>query len=159
MLGPVQLIMVGFRESEMPTEVRSQAEALQSNPAIRLLDVYMISKDRRGNVTQQRVNGIMTGQPPDGSGEFIDQLMTTAAAAKRMSSNPTSGHGYLMRGDPIPDRSFDVPEGTNVLVLLLEHRWATPLWNAVRESTAFPVDDAWMGRESLKAAGLVTENV
>jgi hypothetical protein len=59
-----------------------------------------------------------------------------------------------MRGDPIPDPKNDVPDDTNVLVLMLEHLWATPLFNSVRDSNAFPLTDAWLGRQSLAQAGL-----
>ena len=80
--------------------------------------------------------------------------MTSAAAAEVMSGNPAGGQGHLMRRDPVPDPKNDVPNDTNVLVLMLEHTWALPLWSSVRDTGASPVADAWMGRQSLQKAGL-----
>ena len=59
-----------------------------------------------------------------------------------------------MRGDPIPDPRKDVPDNTNILVLLLKHLWATPLFGAARDTSAFALTDARLGRESLAKAGL-----
>lgn len=152
MVGPVQIIMIGFSEPELPTEVRSQVDDLHANPAVRLLDVQIYHKER-GRVSRQDVSGFTTDVHA-GPGGVVDEIMTRAAAAEVLSGGAWGGQGYLMRGDPIPDPRHDVPDDTNVLVLMLEHSWALPLWSSVRDTQAFPVADAWMGRQSLQKAGL-----
>jgi hypothetical protein len=150
MIGPVQLFMIGFRKSELPSEVRRQVDDLRANPAVRLLDVQIFRKER-GQISRREVSGF-TSEHTSGPGAFVNRMMTKAMSAKALSGAAPRGQGYLMRGDPIPDLKNDVPDNTNVLVLLLEHSWAMPLFNSVRESDAFPVTDAWMGRQSLAEA-------
>lgn len=152
MIGPVQLVMIGFPDPELPAEVRQQVEDLRANPAVRLLDVQIYHKER-GAVSRQDMSGFTT-DVDTGPGRVVDRIMTSAASSEVMSGGAPSGQGYLMRGDPVPDPRNDVPSDTNVLVLMLEHSWAVPLWSSVRDSHAFPVADAWMGRQSLEKAGL-----
>jgi hypothetical protein len=152
MIGPVQLVMIGYPDPELPVDVRRQVDDLRANPAVRLLDVQIYHKER-GVVSRQDVNGFTTDARSD-PGNLVDRMMTSAASSEVLSGGAPSGQGYLMRGDAVPDPKHDVPDDTNVLVLLLEHSWATPLWNSVRENRAFPVADAWMGRQSLQSAGL-----
>jgi hypothetical protein len=151
MIGPVQLLMIGFKDPELPSEVRRQVDDLRANPAVRLLDVQLYHKER-GLVSRQEVSGFTT-EGQSGPGDIVDQMMTRTMAAEVLSGGAPSGQGYLMRGDPIPDPKNDVPDDTNVLVLMLEHLWATPLFNSVRDTSAFPLTDAWLGRQSLAQAG------
>lgn len=152
MIGPVQLVMIGYSDPELPAQVRDQVDALHANPAVKLLDVQVYHKER-GNVTRQDIGGFTT-DVHSGPGNLVDRMMTTATSSEVLRGGAPSGQGYLMRGDPIPDPKHDVPDDTNVVVLLLEHSWATPLWNSVRDNRAFPVADAWVGRQSLESAGM-----
>jgi hypothetical protein len=125
---------------------------LRANPAVRLLDVQLYHKER-GLVSRQEESGFTT-EEPSRAGDIVDQMMTRTMAAEVLSGGAPSGQGHhLMRGDPIPDPMNDVPDDTNVLVLMLEHLWATPLFNSVRATSAFPLTDAWLGRQSLSQAG------
>jgi hypothetical protein len=152
MIGPVQLLMIGFKDPELPSEVRQQVDDLRANPAVRLLDVQLYHKER-GVVSRQELGGFTT-EGQSGAGGIVDQMMTRTMASEVLSGAAPSGRGHLMRGDPIPDPKNDVPDDTNVLVVMLEHVWATPLFDAVRDSSAFPLTDAWLGRQSLARAGL-----
>jgi hypothetical protein len=144
--------MIGFKDPELPSEVRRQVDDLRANPAVRLLDVQLYHKER-GLVSRQEVSGLTTDEP-SGPGGIVDRMMTRTMAAEVMSGGAPSGQGYLMRGDPIPDPRNDVPDNVNVLVLMLEHSWANPLFSSVRDTGAFPLRDAWLGRQSLAEAGL-----
>lgn len=101
MIGPVQILMIGFYEPELPADVRRQVDDLRANPAVRLLDVQLYHKER-GVISRQDVSGFTT-DGPTGPGSFVDQMMTTAAASEVMGGGAPSGEGYLMRGDPVPD--------------------------------------------------------
>src|SRR5215469_592464 len=151
MIGPVQLLMIGFKDPQLPSEVRDQVDELRANPAVRLLDVQLYHKER-SQVSRQEISGFTTGEQ-SGAGDIVDQMMTRTMASEVMSGAAPSGRGYLMRGDPIPDPTNDVPDNTNVLVLMLEHLWAAGLFDSVRATNAFPLTDAWLGRQSLSDAG------
>ncbi len=59
-----------------------------------------------------------------------------------------------MQGTSLPDLKASVPQGTNVIVLLIEHVWASSLEDALREGSVFPVAGGWAGRDALGNAGL-----
>ncbi|MEU1812642.1 hypothetical protein O7622_22595 [Micromonospora sp. WMMD1076] len=151
MIGPVQLILIGYTQANLPRSVKQQIDSLRDNPGIRLLDVYQIDMDRKRILSEGESEG-----PTPEMGAIIKRLLTAAGAAATLGETALSGTGYLMHGDEIPDLRTHVTAGTHVVALLIEHRWANPLWNAVRKSTAFPITDGWMGREALQKAGLAT---
>jgi hypothetical protein len=158
MIGPVQLLMIGFQRAEMPVEVRQQIEALRSNPAVQVLGVRAYSKGARGDFSHLPVEGLTAEQPAYQEEDFIKRLLTKAGASATVSDVAPSGRGYLMRGDRIPDVRRELPANTNVVILMLEHRWANQLRDAVRDSDAFPLADLWLGRQSIKDIALDPED-
>jgi hypothetical protein len=148
----VQIMMIGFRDSEVPDEVRSEVHELGANPAVRLLDVQVFNKER-GQLSRLDIDGL-TSVHESQSQDYVDRIFTKAMSAQVMSGSMPTGEGYLMRPDPLPDPQTNVPENTHVLVLLLEHIWAKGLWNSARENGAVPLADAWIGRQPLADAGL-----
>jgi hypothetical protein len=80
--------------------------------------------------------------------------MTKAGAAGTVASGAASGRAFLMQGESIPDIKRVIPAGAKAIVLLLEHLWMKPLRNTVRESSGFPIADAWIGRDALKYIGM-----
>ena len=154
MTGPVQLMLIGMDTPEVPAHVREQVGRLRGAGTVGILDVLSLCKNRNGTVDTHPVPDPAPDAPHQ-PGEFIDLLLHKAGAASTLSAPAPAGRGYLMCGDPIPDAKDTLPPGVTVLALLLEHRWAIPLRDAVRDADAFPVGDAWMGREVLREIQLV----
>jgi hypothetical protein len=49
----------------------------------------------------------------------------------------------------------DIPNNTAAAIALLEHRWAIPFRDSVREAGGFPISDGWVHPEDLVEVGLL----
>ena len=154
MIGPTQLVLIGTEGPETPAGVREQVDRLRDAGTVGLLDILALRKNRDGTVDIEPVPD-PEPDPPHRPGDLICQLLRKAGAAATLSSPPSGGRGYLMFGSPIPDPADMLPVRATVLALLLEHRWAIPLRDAVRRADAFPVADVWLGREILRDVQLI----
>lgn len=157
MIGPVQLMMIGTDAAEVPAEIRERVNRLRDAGAIGILDVLSVHKERDGTIDIRSVSD-PAPEPPHQPGELIGELFEKARAASTLAVRASTGHGYLMCGNAVPDPQEAVPLGSTVLALLLEHRWAIPLRDAVRDTDAYPVSDAWLGREILRDVRLIPED-
>lgn len=153
MIGAVQIVALGYRQAELPTEIVNEINLLRSNDAVRLLDVYAIKKAKDRTITEQAVEEVN-----DWDGELIRKMLRSAGASRVLNTYTTDTTGFLVQGTSIPDLGVSVPDGTNVIILLIEHVWANPLEDALRNGSAFPVAGGWAGRQALEKAGLAMDD-
>ncbi|MET7966815.1 hypothetical protein [Micromonospora sp. NPDC005305] len=149
MIGTVQILAIGYKQSRLPKAIEQQVSLLKSSPAVRLIDVYAIAKGKNRVLTE---HGIEAFGKFDG--EAIRQLLRSSGAARVISSYTVDSSGFLVQGTPIPDLKESIPPGTNAVILLIEHLWARPLEDAMRNGDAFPLAGGWAGRDALSDAGL-----
>jgi hypothetical protein len=149
MLGPVQLMIIGYHKPRIAQPLRTRIKELISDPSVRILDVLCVHKNRDGTIETEQVDDLMPEHPHE-PGAIINKLLTAGKVAKTMGHTPWTGPGYLFQGDLLPDPRETIPTGSGVLAILLEHRWAIPLRDTAVENDAFPIADGWIGREALK---------
>ncbi len=149
MLGPVQLLVIGFKGSRPPERVMQNLRQIKSCPEVRVIDVLLILVNLNRTVELVQMDGMLDDLTPV-SGNCIEELFLRAGAAQVLGESTTAGYGYLFRGDDVPRLEQLIPPGSGGLALLLEHRWAVTLRDAVVETSAYPLADAWIGREGLR---------
>lgn len=161
--GPVQLSMFTFSGPELPAEMRRVLDDLrdQSIQGLRLIDALVLRKNTDGTITRK--------PSPDPIAEIdstglISKLLDRAQAQATMATSPspagtyeaTTWRGSIFSGERMPDPRDTVPTGFQALALLIEHRWAAPIHDAVLHSHVNPVGDAWIGVEALYELGLMS---
>jgi hypothetical protein len=161
--GPVQLSMVTFTDPELPADMRRVVDDLrnESRQGVRLIDALVLRKNTDGTITRR--------PSPDPLAEIhssglISKLLDRAAAEATLATITTpsgtyesmTGRGAIFRGERMPDPRDTVPAGSHALALLIEHRWAAPLHDAILHSDATPVGNAWIGIEALHELGLIS---
>ena len=154
-IGPVQLMLIGYNHPAALAAVRDAVRDLRADPAVCVLDVLNLHKGQDGTIESRRVANLT---PEDGHepGNHIETLLAEASAA-RVAEVPSSGAEYLFSGDVVPDPREAIPHNAGVVAILLEHLWAVPLRNTVAHTGAYPVSDAWIGRDALKLIQLIPE--
>lgn len=149
MIGAVQILAIGYKQAELPSRIVRQINLLRSSEAVSLLDVYAVKKAKDRTLTEVPIEEI------DGwDGELIRSLLRSAGARRVFDSYVTDSSGFLVQGTSIPDLRISLPEGTTVVILLIEHIWARTLEEAMRDGSTFPLAGGWAGREALEEAGL-----
>lgn len=161
--GPVQLSMFTFTGPQLPAEMRRVLDDLRDEniQGLRLIDALVLRKNTDGTITRK--------PSPDPIAEIegrglISKLLDRAQAQATLATSPsptgtyeaTTGRGSIFSGERMPDPRDTVPTGFQALALLIEHRWATPIHEAVLHSNATPVGNAWIGVEALYELGLIS---
>jgi uncharacterized membrane protein len=136
-IGPIQLFVVEFERPEFKGRIAEELEALRTSGEIRIVDSLAVVKDAAGDTMTMRWSDLEeTDQIP--AGTVIGGLL-----GLELSSEGPVDAGAIARAiaDEEPDAAeratlaavfAEVPQGGAVLLLLIEHRWALPLSNAVR---------------------------
>lgn len=157
LMGPVQLLMIGYNQPHIAEPLRAKVSELKADPAVRIIDVLCVHKNRDGSVEREQVSDLIPEHPHE-PGDIIDTLLTKGQAAAAMGQTPETGPGYMFQGDTLPDPRRTIPDGSGVLAILLEHRWAAELRDTATEAGAYPVADGWMGRDALKGVKLIPQD-
>jgi hypothetical protein len=161
--GPVQLSMVTFRGPQLPPDMRRVVDDLRNgrDQGVRLIDALILRKNSDGSMTQQPAPDPL---PEAHSAGLISTLLDRAEAETTLGVSPSpsgtyesrTGRGIIFRGERMPDPRDTVPPGSHALALLIEHQWAAPLHDALLNSDASPIGNAWIGLDALQEVGLIS---
>ena len=160
--GPVQLLVLGFDQPDFQGQIVAELDRLKEGDLVRVIDGIAVHKHEDGKVEVLRrsdlsdeeaaefgaVVGALIGLGAGGveGAEAGAELGAAAAAAER--SEPD-------QGDDEWDVLDEIPPGTAAAVILLEHRWAAPLRDAIRSANGFAISDGWVHPEDLVAVGIL----
>ena len=137
MLGPVQVLVLGFDQSAFTGEIVAELTRLREAGVVRLLDVLLVS--RVDDTTFE------TLAAPGGMPEDLGQ--PTAALLGRPESQGHDEAG-LGRAASSPSSTWSladsVPVGSTAAVALIEHLWAVPLREAIQRAGGVPLDESWL---------------
>jgi hypothetical protein len=155
--------MVRFEGPDLPAEVRRVVGDLRDEgvPGVRLIDALMLRRNSDGTMSQQPVLDSMRETPSTG---LVSKLLNLVEAEEALGAatsvsetyEVTGGRRALFRGEPIPDPRDTVPAGSSAVIILIEHRWATPFRDAILHSGGTPVGTAWVGFGALQELGLIS---
>lgn len=160
--GPVQLLVLGFDQPDFQGQIVAELDRLKEGDLVRVIDGIAVHKHEDGKVEVLRrsdlsddeaaefgaVVGALIGLGAGGveGAEAGAELGAAAAAAER--SEPDAD-------DDEWDVLDEIPPGTAAAVILLEHRWAAPLRDAIRSANGFAISDGWVHPEDLVAVGIL----
>jgi uncharacterized membrane protein len=64
-IGPVQLLVVGFKQPDFQGEIREELDRLRDNDLVRVIDALAVRKDADGNVDVLHESQLAaTSRPP-----------------------------------------------------------------------------------------------
>ncbi len=136
-LGPVQVLVIGL---EQPAADEVLSERLRHlHDGVELLDFLLVHRHRNGAITELRE------VEPDGGargGQLAAPLLGIGEGDATALIDGEEERWYL---------ADHVPAGTTAAIVLLEHRWAIPLREAVAALDAEVLGDAWVHPQDLSA--------
>ncbi len=134
-MGPVQMLVIGFEGGDFKGEIAAELERLREDDTIRVLDLVVVAKDADGNVS---------------AAEGEEGL------ALRLLDVTDADLAHLEEADAADlwEATEAIPPGGAAAVVLIEHRWAIPLRNAIANAGGVPLADAWLAPEDVASLGL-----
>jgi hypothetical protein len=141
-IGPVQVLVVGFDQPRFSGEVLAEFTRLREAGIVHLVDILVVT--RTGDSTFEIVEA-PEGLPADLGGlaaQVLGQPADTGLEATKIAEQPagTEGAATWSLADAIP-------VGGTAAVALIEHTWAAPLSAAIQRAGGTLLDETWLAPE------------
>lgn len=158
-IGPVQLIVLGFSQPDFQGEILAELDRLKENDIVRVIDALAVYKDAEGEVTTLERSDLSDAEAAE-LGAVVGALVGLGMAGEE-GAEAGAELGAEAAGDGVDvfdaeeawDVVAEIPADTAAALILLEHRWAIPLRDAVARAGGFPVSDAFIHPLDLVAVG------
>jgi uncharacterized membrane protein len=161
MIGPVQMLVVGFEQPDFKGEVLAQLQSLKEHEVVRVIDILLVRKDAAGELTTTQISDLSEEEAQE-FGAVVAALVGLGEAAggdaegaARLWSGATGPAVAGLAEEDLVDVLAEIPDDTAVAIALLEHRWAIPLREAIIAAGGFPIVDTWVHPRDLVEVGLL----
>ena len=159
--GPVQLLVLGFSEPDFHGQVVAEFDRLKENDVVRVIDALVVYKDPRGEVKTLKRTDLSAEEAAE-FGAVVGGLVGLGAAGEEgAEAGARAGAEATAEGvDVFPEAQTwdvvdDIPNDTAAALILLEHRWAIPLRDAILDANGFPISDGFIHPLDLVAVGVL----
>jgi hypothetical protein len=158
-IGPIQALVIGFPDNDLfEGRIADELGRLSDNGQIRIIDAVFVMRDG-DDVSVASVSDLDDDQRAElraAVGALIGLGVAGAdgaAAGADLGSSvdadaPTAAEAVAVR---LLD---DLPDGSSALVLAIEHLWAIPLRDAVRDAGGLVIGHRSLTAEDLVALGM-----
>jgi hypothetical protein len=157
MMGPVQVLVVGFDRPSFSGEVLAEFARLREAGIVRLVDLLFVTRGPDGALDTLeapaglephlgRVAATLLGRPADEAADPADGSDAAAdAAGGRSDGDRPQAAGDLPGGDGVAwSLAEAIPVGSAAAIALIEHTWAGPLTAALRRAGGSPLEETWL---------------
>ena len=134
---------------------------LRDNDVVRVVDGLVVRKDAMGEVTTIKRSDL-SGKDAEEFGTVVGALvglgvagLEGAEAGAEVGAAVTEDGVDIFDEDEVWDVIDEIPNDSAAALILLEHRWAIGLRDAIRKAGGFHVADTWIHPEDLVAVGLL----
>jgi uncharacterized membrane protein len=157
--GPIQILAVGFASNDR-FEGRIADELIAASDAgtIRLIDVLFVIRED-DEVGVMRASDLDEEQREE-LGAAVGALIGLGAAGidgfvegAELGAEVMAEGGLGILEDIADDLVEELPEGTSALLLIIEHRWAIGLRDAVLDAGGVLLANRWLGIGELVSLG------
>ena len=156
-LGPVQIMVLGFDNLSLQDGIVPELRRLRQLEIVRLVDMVVVTKTDIGDLVGVNAGDLNETESAQFRG-MAAALVGLESGAEGMQAGVHSGNDIgEARGFLGDERTWSVgdaiPPGHLAVVVLLEHRWAIPLRDAVQRSGGETLADAWVHPDDLTFYG------
>jgi len=157
MMGPVQLLVIGFDDPEFDGSIMAEVERLRENDVVRLIDVVLVRKTAEGDLEKIEMRDTEAAEE---FGATVGALVGIGAGGEEgatigaVRGAEAAADGELLSDDEVWYLADAIPEGSAAAVALLEHRWAIGLRDTIGRAGGFHLADAWVHPADLVAIGM-----
>jgi uncharacterized membrane protein len=162
-IGPIQLIVLSFDKPKFKGEILAELDRLKENDVVRLIDGLAVHKDAEGEVTVIKRSDL-TGDDAKEFGAVVGALIGVgmagaegAAAGAEAGAEATAEGVDLLHEEDALDVVDKIPDDSAAAILLVEHRWAIPLRDALLRANGTPVMEMFIHPLDLVMVGLLAQ--
>ena len=156
-MGPVQVLVVGFGpDAEFKGEALDQLRLLREQDIVRVIDLLVVHHREDGTVEKLE---IADHEELAEFGAIAGALIGFGAAGEEGAEVGAEAGAELGDADELYDDAEvwciadSIPAGMTAAIVILEHRWAIPLRNAIANAGGVALSDKWLHPQDLLAVG------
>ncbi|MGW4489806.1 hypothetical protein ACWEOE_38980 [Amycolatopsis sp. NPDC004368] len=161
-IGPIQLVVLGFPDPDFHGAIINELERLRETDTVRVVDALAVHKDSDGEIEVAHLSNISDEEAIE-LGSKVGALIGLGIDGEEgMEAGAVAGADAAADGVEVfsDEDAWDVleeiPDGSAAALVLLEHRWAIPLRDAIASAGGFRISDGFISPLDLVAIGLVT---
>ena len=161
-IGPVQLIVLGFKNPDFHGEIIAELERLKETDTVRVIDALAVYKDADGEVEAMHLSNLSTDEAIE-LGSKVGALIgmgfegEPGLEAGAVAGAEAAADGISVFSDADAwDVLTEIPNGSAAALVLLEHHWAVPLRDAVMRAGGFRISDGFISPLDLIGIGLIS---
>ena len=161
-IGPVQLIVLGFRHPDFRGEIIAELERLRESDTVRVIDSLAVYKDADGELEVQHLSNLSPTRRSSSAARSAPSIGLGIEGEEGMAAGAAAGAEAAADGiDAFADADewdvlADIPNDSAAALILIEHHWAVPLRDAVARAGGVRLADAFISPLDLIEIGLVT---
>ncbi|HJZ38434.1 MAG TPA: hypothetical protein VJ204_19345 [Solirubrobacterales bacterium] len=147
--GPVQLLVIAFANGKFDGRVLEELRRLREHDVVGLLDLLFVVKDDDGEVFELELSDLSAEESAE-CGALVRALFGSTGEDEGTAGRPRPTAATVAQNGSLLDLSEAwfladvIPAGTAAAVVLLEHRWAIPLRDAVEAAEGHDLVDTWV---------------
>jgi uncharacterized membrane protein len=160
-IGPVQLLVLGFNHPDFQGEIRKELQMLRGNDLVRVIDMLGVEKDADGNVAVLHESQLSDDEAAE-FGAVVGALVGLGVGGAQGVEEGAELGALSVEEDGVfdEDQAWDVlaeiPEDSAAALILLEHRWAIPLRDAIGRAGGFRLASEFISPLDLVEVGLLS---
>ena len=161
-IGPVQLIVLGFKDPDFHGEVIAELERLRESGTVRVIDALAVHKDADGAIEVEHLSNLSKDEAIElgskvgaliGLGiEGEEGMYAGAIAGAEAAEEGVSAFSDEQAWDVLEE----IPNDSAAALILIEHHWAVPLRDAIARAGGFRISDGFISPLDLVEIGLVS---
>jgi uncharacterized membrane protein len=162
-IGPVQLIVLGFRHPDFHGEIIAELERLRESDTVRVIDSLAVYKDADGELEVEHLSNLSESEAIE-YGTKIGALIglgiegeegLEAGAVEGAEEVAAAGGVHVFTEEEGWDVLEDIPNDSAAALILIEHHWAVPIRDAVLRAGGFRISDGFISPLDLVGIGLM----
>src|SRR5436309_15304660 len=161
-IGPVQLIVLGFKHPNFHGEIIQELERLRQSDTVRVIDALAVHKDADGEIEVQHLSNLSKDEAIE-LGSKVGALIGLgiegeegAIAGAEAGAEATAEGVHMFSDEEAWDVLEEIPNDSAAALILLEHHWAVPLRDAIARAGGFRLGDGFISPLDLVDIGLMS---